>query len=178
MKVNKRHTIKRVLQEGAVALCMFALAVPAFEASRRIDGNLVLVPEDKLPPEARVQGDAMTLHLVDLQTLYLYIERNHGHNMAIFDVRNPGKIKFKKLVSINAPAPFDFEGLVAPQSLLIRYRDGSGEAILDLTDAKKPQIRALNDTPNETYIIPVSDEHAMEARKAGQTTWLRVTIRL
>lgn len=88
-------------------------------------------------------------------------------DLAIFDVRNPARIKFKKLVSINAPAPFDFEELIAPHSILIRYRDGSGEAILNLSNARKPQLQALSDT-TETFIIPVSDEHATEARKAVQ----------
>jgi hypothetical protein len=126
--------------------------------SQRIDGNLVLVPASKIPPQARVQGDAMSLHLVHLQTLYLYIEQNHGRNLAVFDVRDPGKIKFEKLVPLNALAPFDFIQLAGPNSMLIRYRDGSGEAILDLRKPKAPQIRSLAETPTETYIIPTGDD--------------------
>ena len=163
--MNKTYRIRRLLQEIAVSLSMLALATPGFGSSPRIDGNLILVPKDKLPPQARVEGDAMTLHLVDLQTLYLYIERDHGQNLAVFDVRNPAKIKFKRMVPINAPASFDFCGLVAPYSMLIRYRDGSGEAILDLMDARKPQIRPLSDTPAETFILPVSDAPITGLRK-------------
>jgi hypothetical protein len=111
----------------------------------------------------------MTLYLKDLHTLYLYIEEDHGRNLAIFDVRNPARIKFRKLVSINAPAPFDFEQL-APHTILIRYRDGSGEAILNLSDAKKPLLQLTSDKPTETYIIPVSNERAKQTGEAVQDT--------
>ena len=112
----------------------------------------------------------MTLYLKDLHTLYLYIEEDHGRNLAIFDVRNPARIKFRKLVSINAPAPFDFEQLIAPHTILIRYRDGSGEAILNLSDAKKPLLQLTSDKPTETYIIPVSNERAKQTGEAVQDT--------
>ena len=163
-------TVKKHFRESVMGLCIIGLSIPAFGASHRIDGNLVLVPEDKLPPQARVQGDAMTLYLKDLHTLYLYIEEDHGRNLAIFDVRNPARIKFRKLVSINAPAPFDFEQLIAPHTILIRYRDGSGEAILNLSDAKKPLLQLTSDKPTETYIIPVSNERAKQTGEAVQDT--------
>jgi hypothetical protein len=157
----KTGAIKTLFQKGAIGICVLTLAMPGLAATHRIDGNLVLVPENKLPPQARVEGDAMTLHLVDLQTLYLYIERDHGRNLAIFDVRDPGKIKFKRLVPVNASSTFDFEGLASPHSILVRFRDGSGEAILDLTDAKNPHIRPMSETPVETSIVPVTDESLM-----------------
>jgi hypothetical protein len=152
------HATKTLLHRLAVGLCLITVIGPVFGWSERIGGNLVLVPASKLPAQARMHGDAMTLHLVDLQTLYLYIEQNHGRNLAVFDVRNPGKVKFKKLVSLNAPAPFDFVQLAGPNSMLIRYRDGSGEAILDLRKPRAPQLRSLAETPTETYIIPVGED--------------------
>ena len=150
------HAARRCLQMCALGLCLISTAASLFGASQRIDGNLVIVPASKLPPEARVQGDAMALHNVDLETLYLYIEQEHGRKLAVFDVRNPGTIRFKKLVPLNVPGPFDFVSLVAPNSMLIRFRDGSGDAILDLRKPKDPQVRALSERPIETYIIPVS----------------------
>lgn len=149
------HTMGRRLQGYVLGLCLISTAAPLFGASQRIDGNLAIVPDSKLPPEARVQGDAMMLHLVDLETLYLYIEQADGHKVAVFDVRNPRKIKFKKLVPLDVPGPFDFVSLAAPNSMLIRFRDGSGDAILDLRKPTDPQVRALSESPIETYIIPV-----------------------
>ena len=131
------------------------LTLPAFSASNHIDGNLVLLPTDKLPPQARTQSEAMTLHSVDPDTLYLYIEQDHGHALAVFDVTDPGKVKFKKLATLDATTPFDFVESVTPNAILIRYRDGSGEAILDLQKPKAPHLRALTGTPNESYILPV-----------------------
>ena len=164
------HAARRHLQRCALGLCLISTAAPLFGASQRIDGNLVIVPASKLPPEARVQGQAMTLHLVDLKTLYLYIEQDDGHKLAVFDVRNPGKIRFKKLVPLDVPGPFDFVSLAAPNSLLIRFRDGSGDAILDVRKPTDPQVRALSERPIETHIIPVSRDPWITQSQMEQPT--------
>ena len=119
----------------------------------------------KLPPEARVQGDAMALYFVDWDTLYLYIEEDEGRKIAIFDVSNPGKIRFKTLVPLDVPEPFDFVSLAGLNSMLIRFRDGSGKAILDLRRAMDPQVRTLSERPAETYIIPVASDPSFDEER-------------
>lgn len=164
-RIITMHAALGCLQRCALGLCLISTAVPLFGASRRIDGDVIIVPATKLPPEARVQGDAMALYFVDWDTLYLFIEEDEGRKVAIFDVSNPGKIRFKTLVPLDVPGPFDFVSLAGPNSMLIRFRDGSGEAILDLRKATDPQVRALSERPVETYIIPVGKDPSIDEQR-------------
>jgi len=75
----------------------------------------------------------MDLHLVNPSTLYLYVEREGGRQIAIFDVSDPQKIKFKRIAKVEAPAPFDFVQPAGQSLEMIRYRDGRGRQILDLS---------------------------------------------
>jgi hypothetical protein len=132
---------------------------PLCEAKTIAEG-LVIVPESKLPQQAQQQGLAMDLHLVNPATLYLYIEQDNGRQIAIFDVSDPGRIKFKKLSEINAPAAFDFVQPAGQSLEMIRYRDGRGTAIIDLSKPKEPVLKAVGAATNSCYIVPVAENKA------------------
>jgi hypothetical protein len=128
--------------------------------AKTIAEGLVIVPENKLPQQARQLGLAMDLHLVNPATLYLYIEQDNGRQVAIFDVSDPGRIKFKKLSEINAPAAFDFVQPAGQSLEMIRYRDGRGTAIIDLSKPKEPALKAIGAATNSCYIVPVVENKA------------------
>jgi hypothetical protein len=138
-----------------ILLSLIFTAKPNIGEAQPIAGNLVVVPEKKLPPEARREGQAMDLHLVNPSTLYLYVEREEGRQIAIFDVSDPQKIKFKRIVQLEAPAPFDFVQPAGQSLEMIRYRDGRGMAILDLSKPKNPVLKAVGDPASQCYIVPV-----------------------
>jgi hypothetical protein len=102
-----------------LAMC-FLLHSPLCLASA-IAGELVIVSAKRLPEQARVPAQAMLLSFVKPTTLYLYLEENNGQKLAIFDVSDPHKIKFKRLVQTNAGAPFDFVQPAGQSLELIRY---------------------------------------------------------
>jgi hypothetical protein len=123
--------------------------------AKTLHGGLVIVPSKRIPAEAMKRGQAMELHLVTPDTLYLYIEQDNGRSVAVFDVSDPHKIKFKKLVEVDAPAPFDFVQSVGQYTLLIRYRGGMGVALIDLSKPQLPHLKDINAPATESYIIPV-----------------------
>lgn len=149
--------VKAFTYSVVICLCLAAALQPDSCEAKSAASDLLIVPADKLPPAARHQGVAMELHLVNPGTLYLYIEQDNGRQIAVFDVSDPHKIKVKNVSALNAPAPFDFIQPIGQFSELIRYRDGSGTAVLDLSKAKSPRLKAIDAPAGEAYVIPISD---------------------
>jgi len=136
--------------------------------AKLIQGELFVVPADKLPVEARQQGQSMDLYLVEPNHLYLYVEQDNGKHLAVFDVSDPHRMKFKKMIELNAPAIFDFMQHVGPHTALIHYRDGRGTALIDLSKPKDPRLRSMNAPASEAYVLPVNEKED-DARKGRDT---------
>jgi hypothetical protein len=134
---------------------MLAIATSSYCETRPGHDGLIVVPANKLPPQARQPGQSMTLYLIEPGLLYLYVEQDNGNQLAVFDVSNPHKIKFKKMVALNAPAPFDFVQSIGSRTDMIRYRDGRGTALIDLSKPKSPRLVAVNDPAAEAYVLPM-----------------------
>jgi hypothetical protein len=96
----------------------------------------------------------MTLHLVDPQTLYLYVEEQDVRKLAVYDVTNPGKIKLKKIAQLDTTGTYDFVQPAGPYLELIRYRDNGHLAILDLSKPKNQILTELGSLARRTYIVP------------------------
>lgn len=138
--MNKKRVIRiaRLTLASAAALTMNANA-----AARNHSGKVVLVSPAQLPELARVTGQAMALHTTGTGRTFLYIEQNDGTRLAIFDVTDPAKIKQEAAAELDAPGSFDFVSSLGQQAELIRFRNGQGEAVLDLHKAKLPTIKIV-----------------------------------
>ncbi len=140
---------------AAVSLAMMSATVLSFIGHAQTLGHeLVVVPSKKMPAETRQPGIAMTLHLVSPQTLYLYVEEQNDRKLAVYDVSDPGKIKLKKIVQVDAPGPYDFVQSASSSMELIRYRDGGRAAMLDLSKPREPRLSAIGSSASESYIVP------------------------
>jgi hypothetical protein len=138
-------------------IALFVISATVIPATAEGKGDLVVVPSSKLPEKAHRAGQAMKLHLVSPDTLYLYVEQDNGRSIAVFDVSHPGKIALKAFVTVDAPASFDFVETVGRHTELIRYADGSGNALLDLSKPRAPRIKTMAATNNEAYILPMRE---------------------
>jgi hypothetical protein len=83
---------------------MSATMLTNLALAQSIGHELSIVSTKKMPAETRQPGVAMTLHLVDPRTLYLYIEERSGQKLAVYDVSDPGRIKLKKIVQMIVPS--------------------------------------------------------------------------
>ena len=138
-------------------IALFVISATVIPATAEGKGDLVIVPSHKLPEKAHRGGQAMKLQLVSPDTLYLYVEQDNGRSIAVFDVSHPGKISLKAFVTVDAPAPFDFVETVGRRTELIRYADGSGNALLDLSKPKLPRIKTLAATASEAYTLSIKE---------------------
>ena len=106
------------------------------------DRIIVVRPAD-LPELARVTGEAMMLHdTMDGRTL-LYIEQSHGARLAIFDVTDPAHVKEEGSAQVDAPGSFEFVSSLGVDAILVRFRNGQGEAILNLHKVKTPTLNLI-----------------------------------
>ncbi len=142
MKPNVNRVFSTGLGRVAIAIVATgSIAAPA--AFAKPANNLIIVPPTDLPELARHTGEAMFLHdTVDGRTL-LYIEHNQGAELAILDVTDPGHVKGEGTVQLDAAAPFDFVSSLGDRAELIRFRQGHGQAVLDLPAVGAPSLRRV-----------------------------------
>jgi hypothetical protein len=118
--------------------------------------DIVLVPPSDLPTLARQGGEAMFLHDTrDGQTL-LYIEQREGAQLAIFDVTDPAHVKGKGSAQLDATGPFDFVASLGERAELVRFREGQGDAVLDLQ--KVPTLKKVQGVESQSSTTYLGDD--------------------
>src|ERR1700722_5149400 len=135
--INSRSS--NFVRQAVIALVATgALAAPA--AYSRPSNNLIVVPPTDLPELARQTGEAMFLHNTLDGKTHLYIEQNHGAQLAIFDVTDPSHVKGEGAAQIDAPGPFDFVSSLGDREEVVQFRQGQGSAVLDLHKVNVPTL--------------------------------------
>jgi hypothetical protein len=143
MKQNVNRKASTALRRVAIAIVSSA-SVAAAAAYAKPANNLIVVAPTDLPEVARQTGEAMFLHeTVDGRTL-LYIERNQGAELAILDVTDPGHVKGEGSVQLKAAGPFDIVSTLGSRAELVRFRQGQGDAVLDLHRDQAPALKPVS----------------------------------
>lgn len=137
--MNKKRVIRIALTFTSAA----AVTMAGNAATRNHPSKVVLVSPAELPELARVTGQAMALHMTGSGRTFLYVEQKDGTRLAIFDVTDPAKIKQEAAAELDVPGAFDFVSSLGEQVELIRFRNGQGEAVLDLRKAKLPTLKIV-----------------------------------
>jgi len=142
MNKNTSGKISRHLRRTAVTIIATGIVMaPAVHANP--SNNLVLVPPADLPALARQPGDAMFLRDANDGRAVLYVEQNHGAQLAVFDVTDPSHVKSEGFVPLGTSGPFDFVSPLGGQQELVRFRQNQGGAVLDLHKAWMPSLKPL-----------------------------------
>jgi hypothetical protein len=137
--VNKKQII-RIAQIGLAAAAALTLTG---KAEARPPNKIIVERPEELPELAQVPGEAMLLHATNDGRTFLYIEQNGGARLATFDVTDPANIKEEKAARLEARGSFDFVSPLGDYAELVRFRDGEGEAILNLHKAKVPTLNTV-----------------------------------
>jgi LVIVD repeat len=126
------NTISKMIVAAAVA------ATVSVQADARTHSRaIIVVSSSDLPEMAQGNSEAMYLHYMGDGAI-LYLEQDHGRTLAIVDVSDAAAMRGIARVSVDAASPYDFVGTLRDSTVLIRYRDDSGFAIIDLKHFKKP----------------------------------------
>ena len=138
--MNKKQII-RVVQLTLTVVA--ALTLTASAGAKNRPKKIIVVRPTDLPELARVPGEAMILHATGDGKNHLYVEQNNGARLAIFDVTDPANVKQESAVQLDARGPFEFVSSLGDDSELIRFKNGQGEAVLDLHKPKAPAIKMV-----------------------------------
>ena len=85
-------------------------------------------------------GEAMYLHSTEDGRSLLYIETQGGQSLSVLDVSNPARIQALILVPASIRGTFDFVRDVGDEQVLIRFRENSQVALLNLAKPTHPVI--------------------------------------
>lgn len=128
-----------------VVIALLAIAGTTAHAIVRPHSKTIVVesPED-LPVLAQPDAEAMYLYDTYDGRTFLYVEAQHGQQLTVLDVTDPGQIRRITQTSIPTTSSFDFVRAVGDQGALIRYRNGSGVAVLSFKHYKHPVLVNLS----------------------------------
>jgi hypothetical protein len=146
------------------------LAAPA--AYSRTSNNLVVVPPSDLPELARQTGEAMFLHNTLDGKTHLYIEQNHGAQLAIFDVTDPSHVKGEGSAQIDAPGPFDFVSALGDRAEVVQFRQGQGSAVLDLHKVNVPTLTKVQGLTLQGATMALGDDGFIVTSQADSNAQL------
>jgi len=131
---------------GAFLLGSIALSGTAKAQIVSHSKDVVIEQPANLPESAQEPGIAFYLNTESGDgRAYLYIEQQNGDRIAVLDVSDPGHVKLVRNVALSVPGPFEFSQEMGPSSILIRFKNNRGTAVLDFHKAKMPVVRTLGD---------------------------------
>lgn len=126
------------------------------EAAIGAHSKTILVESpSQLPVLAEKEAEAMYLyHMGDGRSL-LYIETQGGCELSALDVTDPAKITAVTKTQLATKKAFDFVQDVGDGGALIRYRDGSGVALLSFRKYRHPVLadRPILDRANASETL-------------------------
>jgi hypothetical protein len=124
--------------------------------------NLIIEQPANLPELAGRPGIAFHLYTEsgDGQA-YLYVEQHNGQRLVVFDVTDPGHVKMARTVNLSVPSPFEFAEPVGTSSILVRFYDNQGVAVLDLHKAKAPVLKTVNGLQYPGHAEPLGESAFM-----------------
>ena len=120
--------------------------------------DVVVITPASLPTHAQEPGIAFQLYSERSDgSVYLYIEQDQGARLLVLDVTDPARVKMVREVALTVPGPFEFVRTLESSSLLIKYHNNLGMAVLDLRKPKAPVIRAVPGLQHPGYSESLGD---------------------
>ncbi len=144
--VKEIHMKSARIRIATAALAFTALAAPfTIQAQiRSRSGEIVVMEPSSLPEAAQLGGNSFFLHTTDGGSFYLYVEQQSGARLTVFDVTDPAHIKTVSSTPLTVSGPFDFVRPLDGRAELVRFRDGKGVGVLDLSKANHPSLRMVS----------------------------------
>lgn len=124
-----------------IALTLSAATALPVQAAVGTQSRTLRVETPANQPDLALENAlALYLHRTGDGRTLLYVEKQSGHGLAVLDVTTPSAIRRIADARFTPASPFDFVQAVGDNAALIRYRDGSGYALLNLAHARHPVV--------------------------------------
>lgn len=153
------------------------IGIPLAQAStHRAKTDIVVVPLATTSELAQQPSEDILLRVDGAGTPYLYVEQQQGARLVVLNVDDLAHMKVAASIATGVSRPYDFVQPISDTLEQIRFRDGSGSALLNLQKAKSPQIVNVAHTVaepvealgNSGYLLAVTDSRQLPARIASR----------
>jgi len=153
--ISERKFIRRLsMRTQLFAPLVFAVLAATINANAITNKpphsrTIVVQSPSDTPVLAQANSEAMYLDKRGDGRTVLYVESAEGTVLTALDVSDPGKIRRLAETELVVPSRFDFVEPIGNDNVLVRYRDGTGEALLSFKHCKHPVLgdaSALTDT--------------------------------
>lgn len=136
--------MKKVLF-AATVLAVIASTVSANAVTDKSQSKTIVVQSSSAVPVLGLEGsEAMYLQKTGDGRALLLVESASGTDLTILDVTDPAKIRRVAETKLGASSVFDFVEPIGDDNVLIRYRDGSGEAMLNVKHSNRPVLKTAS----------------------------------
>ena len=122
-------------------------------AKRPPSPDFQIVPASALPAQTQQPAQDILLYSNRIYDAWLYLEQEHGSRLLVLDVSEPSKSRLVATVTTGLSKPFDLVPVAHKRYSVARFRDGSGEELLDLSQPRAPRVTAASmqfDKPRAT----------------------------
>lgn len=130
------------MRTQVVASLVFAVLAATLSANavtnKSQSKTIVVQSPSTLTVLAQENSEAMYLHKSGDGRALLYVESAEGTELTTLDVTDPARIRRVAKTRLGASSAFDFVEPIGNDSVLVRYRDGSGEALLNVKHRNHP----------------------------------------
>lgn len=129
----------------ATVLAVLATTVSANAVTGNSQSKPIVVQSSVTVPVLGVKNsEAMYLEKSGDGTALLYVESAGGTELTTLDVTDPAKIRRVAETKLGTSSSFDFVEPIGSGGVLIRYRDGSGEALLNVKRSNRPVLESAS----------------------------------
>jgi len=129
----------RTPQFASLVFAILATTLSANAVSNVSHSKTIVVQSPStLPVLALENSEAMYLRKTDDGRALLYVESAEGTKLTTLDVTDPARIRRVAETRLGVSSAFDFVEPIGNNSVLVRYRDGSGEALLNVKHSNHP----------------------------------------
>jgi hypothetical protein len=132
--------MKPLINTLLIAAVLATTGVSSKAAVRPHSKTILVESPSQFPVLAQHGGEAMYLYDTGDGRTLLYIERQSGRELSALDVTNPAQITAVTQTQLATNTAFDFVQNVGSRGALIRYRNGSGVALLSFKKYKHPAV--------------------------------------
>lgn len=139
---------------GCVLLLILGLTPQmAIGVKRPPNPDIQIVPASALPAQTQQPAQDVLLYSNLSFDAWLYLEQKDGSLLLVLDVSEPSNIRLVATVFTGLTKPFDLVPVPNKKYAIARFRDGSGEELLDLSLPRAPRLTAASmqfDKPRAT----------------------------
>ena len=129
----------------ATLIAVLASAVSANAVTDKSQSKTIVVQSSSTVPVLGLEdSEAMYLQKTSDGKALLYVESAKGTELTTLDVTDPARIRRVAETKLGASSAFDFVEPIGSDGVLIRYRNGSGEALINMKHSSQPVLESAS----------------------------------